>query len=338
MRCIRFLALVSCGALISAITAAPAPKPGPQRRLVVSSNKDGNWDIYLVQAATGETKRLTESQFDNTQPVWSPDGARIAFVSRRENCSNLWLMNADGTGARAVTVKHTNCAHPRWSPDGTRIAFSSTKEGRPDVFVVEVATGAVTNLTTSKIACGEPEWSADGKKLSYTYYAGPAYTTRTVRANGTGHESLGGETAVDAVWSPVGARLAFAGWSAKLEAYQVFTANADGTNRKQLTRSANAFGGVCPQWSPDGSKLAYCEWAGGDLQVAVIASGGGEAKIVTVGHRHAYPRWSPDGRSLSYTRFEKGKPAVLVVSDTDGQNAKELITHVGTPAAEWKPK
>ena len=122
------------------------------------------------------------------------------------------------------------------------------------------------------------------------------------------------------------------------QGWKVFTVNADGKNPKQLTKSANNYGNVYPQWAPDGSKISYGELVDGVLQVAVMNADGSESKVITSKHMHSYTRWSPDGKSLSYTRYENGQPAALVVSDANGENAKELIRNVGAAPAEWKPK
>src|SRR4051794_33886107 len=107
----RFLVLsaFACSpALLPA--AAPAPKAGPPRVIAVASNKGGNWDIYLVQPGTGEVKNLTQSKAANSNPVWSPDGKRIAFASDREGGLDIWTMAADGTDVQQLTKKQGSCS------------------------------------------------------------------------------------------------------------------------------------------------------------------------------------------------------------------------------------
>jgi TolB protein len=338
MRLFAFFALAIFPALIPESAAAPAPKAGPPRVLVVSSNKDGNWQIYLVQASTGEVKNLSNNKSVEVEPVWSPDGARIAFVSDREGAQDIWTMKPDGTDAQQLTKKQGISSNLRWSPDGSRIAFVSAKAGRDQVYTVEVATGKVAQVTTDAIGARQPAWAPDGKKLSFSSYTG-RYGTYTMNADGSEKVQLtdvnGG---LDASWSPDGTRLAYVALIGQPQGWKVFTVGKDGKGLKQLTKNANTYGNVYPQWSPDGNKISYGEQVDGVLQVAVMSADGSEQKIITSKHLHSYTRWSPDGKSISVTRFEKGKPAALVVMDANGENAKELISSVAQPAAEWKPK
>lgn len=318
--------------------AAPAPKAGPPRVLVVSSSKGGNWDIYLVQPGTGEVKNLTDHKAADTDPIWAPDGSRIAFVSDREGGPDVFTMKPDGSDVQQLTKKQGSCSNLRWSPDGSRIAFVSLKNGRDQVHTVEVATGKVAQLTTDALAARQPAWSRDGKKLSFSSYTG-RYSTYTMNADGSEKVKLTDDNGgLDAAWSPTGDRLAYVAITAQPQGWKVFTVGADGKNLKQLTKSANNYGNVYPQWSPDGTKIAFGELVDGVLQVAVMKADGSEQKVITSKHQHAYTRWSPDGKSISVTRYEKGKAAALWVYDADGENGKELITNVGQPAAEWKPK
>ncbi|MEQ1567650.1 MAG: amidohydrolase family protein [Myxococcota bacterium] len=76
-------------------------------------------DLWSIPLGGGEATRLTSGPAWDTEPQASPDGARIAFTSDRGGNENVWVMNADGTGARAVTDEdEARCTDPVWDPTG----------------------------------------------------------------------------------------------------------------------------------------------------------------------------------------------------------------------------
>jgi len=76
-------------------------------------------DLYTLPATGGDATRITSGQAYDMQPVFSPDGKRIAFISDRNGSENLWVANADGTRSRAVTTtERDSYMSPIWTPDG----------------------------------------------------------------------------------------------------------------------------------------------------------------------------------------------------------------------------
>jgi Tol biopolymer transport system component len=85
-------------------------------------------DLFLVAAAGGEARPLTRGMAFDSQPKFSPDGERVAFVSDRDGAENLWVIGIDGTGAKRLSnnAKMAQFASPAWAPDGSHVIVSRT--------------------------------------------------------------------------------------------------------------------------------------------------------------------------------------------------------------------
>ena len=79
--------------------------------------------LDLIQSTPGPPEVRT--------PVWSPDGRRIAFTSRPDDNSEIYVVNADGSGQRRLTRNAAGDFGPTWSPDGRKIAFERLSVGHP---------------------------------------------------------------------------------------------------------------------------------------------------------------------------------------------------------------
>ena len=97
-------------------------------KLAFEAYRDGQAEVYVMNATGSAVTRLTNnSAFDGT-PAWSPDGSKIAFTSKRTGSYQVWVMNADGTDPHALT-NYPNAYDPAWSPDGSQIAFDADADG-----------------------------------------------------------------------------------------------------------------------------------------------------------------------------------------------------------------
>ena len=152
--------------------SAPAWSPDG-RRIAFASGRDGNFEIYVINADGSRQRRLTRNTGRDVGPVWSPDGRRIAFESNWQ----VYVMNADGSGQRRLTRNAARNFAPAWSPDGQRITFERRVGrqkygrcsgcGRASIFEVWVMNADGTEPRMLARDGAQPSRSPDGAKLAF---------------------------------------------------------------------------------------------------------------------------------------------------------------------------
>jgi serine/threonine protein kinase/Tol biopolymer transport system component len=125
------------------------------------------WRLDLL-ASPPRAQQFIASSRNQIAPNFSPDGARIAFVSNRSGASEIWVCNADGSGQSQVTslgVDQTGM--PRWSPDGKRIVFDSRVSGESDIYIVDPNNRVTHKLGIDIHGNNLPVWSHDGRWIYF---------------------------------------------------------------------------------------------------------------------------------------------------------------------------
>jgi Tol biopolymer transport system component len=183
-------------------------------RIVFTSGRDRNSEIYVMNADGSNRVRLTTDSANNSRPAWSHDGARIAFVSRRDGNSEIYLMNVDGTGQFRLTYNNSYDTDPAWSPDGSSVAFVTDPHGASGGILVITVDGTETRRLTSNIH-GDfaPAWSPDGTRIAFSGGLGGVVSAIFVmNADGSARTEYSGRYsyAADPTWSPDSGQIAFA--------------------------------------------------------------------------------------------------------------------------------
>ncbi len=128
-------------------------------RILFSSDRGGDYDIYVMNTDGSDVTRLTDnSASGGIIPRWSPDGRRVAFDSDRDGDWDIYVMDADGSGITRLTDNSNWDRDPSWSPDGRRITFMSDRAGDWDIFVMNADGSGITRLTDSSADDREPSW------------------------------------------------------------------------------------------------------------------------------------------------------------------------------------
>lgn len=273
-------------------TAVSAPS-----QLAFRSNRDGNWEIYLMDADGTNQINLTQNAADDQLPSWSPDGNQIAFDSNRQKKDNdIFIMNADGSGVRDLTDRREKDTVPAWSPDGTQIAFVSARKGNWEIFSMSVDGGVAEDLTNDGAEDFSPAWSPDGRRMLFHSNRDGNFEIYVMNVDGSNVQRLTNNSADDfaPAWSPDGQHVIFQ--SNRDGDNEIYVMNADGSSVVQLT--SNRFDDTNPDWSPDGKEIAFSSNRDGNVEIYVMnADGSDQRRITNNPANDSSPTWRPMGDS-----------------------------------------
>jgi len=121
-------------------------------RIVATSDRDGNWEVYVITADRSEVMNVTlDPEYDHiplgSRTPWSPDGSRIAFQSTRSGNTDVFVVSPDGSGIVNVSNDPGRDMFMDWSPDGSRILFASDRYGDTELFIADADGTHLVSLT-----------------------------------------------------------------------------------------------------------------------------------------------------------------------------------------------
>jgi TolB protein len=323
------------------------------------SNRDGPWDIYVMNADGTNPRRLTNSPEIEQSPLWSPDRTKIAFVIGRNSSPgdtyvmdgrDIYVMNVDGTNPRRLTANGPgSIALPAWSPDSTKIAFSAFRGCDREDYVIN-ADGTNRVLLQKLRGCGRgtwdrwwPSWSPDGTKIAFPAYDS-SLAIHVLHPDGNDPKLYTplGDRAHDykwwVSWSPDGRKIGFVARSGTGHGQGIYVMNADGSGIKQLAEFSSTSEHVLAAWSPKGDMIAFASKfsaeSHGIPEIYVIDVDSSNLRRLTdTPAAEGHPSWSPDGTTLVFASRRAGNWEIYTMN-ADGTEPQRL-TH--TPQSEAAP-
>ncbi len=253
-------------------------------------------DLYTIPATGGSATRITSGQAYDMQPQFSPDGARLVFVSDRNGSENLWISRADGTDARALTtVENENFGSPVWTPDGQYVVATKGSQ----LWLYHADGGSGVQLTGHQRP-GEPTPAAHH---GAAFGPDPRYLWVNLRGNLPGGFAVRDPAPDDDPHPPRSS-------ARQLGVYQI--AQLDRETGRVLVRTHEHEGAFRPAPSPDGRWLVYATRFDSTPALKVLDLRTGEDRWLAMGvqrddhqgggvrDRDIYPSsaFTPDSRAI----------------------------------------
>jgi Tol biopolymer transport system component len=297
---VRGAVFITALALLTFARQADAAFPGANGKIAFETNRDGNYEIYKMDADGTNSTRLTNNTANDLWPAWSPDGTKIAFTTDGDGRFNdakfeIYRMNADGSNPMRLTNNTALDEESAWSPDGIKIAFVTRRDGNLEIYAMDADGSNQTNITKKTFADDWPAWSPDGTKIAFA----------TDRDSGFGQ-------------------------------HEIYTMNADGSNQTRLTN--NSADDTTPDWSPDGTKIAFATDRNGMREIYTMdADGSNQTRLTNNTADDWYPAWSPDGTKIAFHTNRDGNPEIYTMN-ADGSSQTRVTNNAAEDfVPSWQP-
>jgi Tol biopolymer transport system component len=285
-------------------------------------------DVWKVDRATGRETKLVEDAYN---PVFSPDGSRIACDAPWAGQRRIWAVDPLGHNPRQVTSDVSEAiihVRPRFSPDGRRIVFQNRESTKFDVRIVDLATQQIQWVTHDLFQDLQPVWSPSGRYIYFASYRTGGLNLWRISVTTSGKPrgaprqiTTGAGQDLEPALSPDGSRLAFAirRQNASIWTLPVDPATGRPTGAPRETIATNREDSRAA-WSPDGRSIAFNSDRTGDMNIWLQDPGGGPPRPLTHGPGGDYQAtWSPDGKTIAFFSSRAGSPDIWTVDVATGE-------------------
>jgi Tol biopolymer transport system component len=307
---------------------------------IVSPSKDGKLRGFkegtaIITAVSkrdySKTAKLKVVVYSNNyQPLSSPKGNKIAFLSDKEGSLHLYTMNRDGTDQRKINpdIILTNNKTFSWSPDGTKIVFEGQKDGKQGLFLINNDGSNLIRIPVENPSNNFSFWSLDGKKIAFFGETGiyPEVTNNLyiTDSNGSNLKILKTNLyPLELKWSPDSRKISF------ISSYQSILMVIDVNSKEETVLDASA-ASYC--WSPDSQRLIYIPFVEDNgipfpdtrppREISIINIDGTNKKTFFSGYSYfefAYPALSPDGKKIAFIAISNFVQNIFTISpDSSG--------------------
>jgi murein biosynthesis integral membrane protein MurJ len=299
----------------SSLSPSPTPTQRPMGQIAFETDRDGNYEVYIMNEDGSDQRNLTNFWADDAAPSWSPDGSRIVFVSWRTGVGSFKLTNGsiytmlvpgegeevagDGADPTQLTSDDFDDDWPTWSGDGERIAFVTDRDGNSEVYSMRADGTEQANITSHPGEDHEPNWSPAGDLIAFVSDRDGNSEVYVMAPDGSGQRNLTRNPAHDRhpVFAHDGRRLAFV--TNRDGNDEIYVIDVESGVEARLTH--NEYGDWKASWSPDGERLAfYTKREEGNKEIYMMPAPGAQVQgrdEVNISRRPSseeFPSWRPD--------------------------------------------
>lgn len=258
--CTLLLAALALGDCSDA-TSPHETYPGGGQLIAFVSSRDGPSEIYTMHPDGGHVTRLTNSSALDYMPQLSPDRTRVAYTSNRDGDWKVYVMNVDGSDLHLVSVAGALVSQsPSWSPDGRRLVYDSFDGSEQAVWTVDPDGSHQQKLVPGSFAVWGPT------RIAFGLAIGGHRQIFTMKPDGSDVQQITYDVLDDYAggWSPDGTRIVFDAGDPNIGIpSQLFTINADGSDRTELLPHQTGSEDAVASYSPDGSRIIFESTRGG---------------------------------------------------------------------------
>jgi len=225
------------------------------RLMVLATTKNNQSDIFIQSVSSDSFIQVTNDEWQDYSPIWSPDGQEVAYISYRTGAPSLWVVPAFGGSPRPLgTLDGENCQLRSWSKDGSKLYF----ESRHNLFTLDISSGKTKCLTCyseGNSTANDYSVSLDESHILFTNLNQDHMElyVRTLTDNSTNKITNDAAAESNALWLPDGNTIVYNSVRDKVK--QIFLHDLTNDSPRQLTFSHedSLLLGV----SPDGNRLVY---------------------------------------------------------------------------------
>ena len=282
----------------------------PDGRSLIFCDKrapDASPGMFSVDIETHYVKTIIEGRGYVANPVFSPDGTRLAYTRGPGFISHdLFVMDMKTGTSKQLTHELRSIGGLAWTPDSSSVVFSSNRRGLFALWRIDAAGGDPQRLTVGAADALSPSIARSGERMSYLSRRLNINLWRYPLDVPGNPERLISSTRISTEpdYSPDGSHIAFA--SERSASWEIWTTRADGSQPLQLTNMPGQQS-ASPRWSPDSQTIVFDTRFEGHADIAMIgAQGEGMRRLTTEGSDEFLPRFSRDGKWIYFFSNRSG--------------------------------